>query len=70
MTFASLFLKGKICTAVRFVTLRGVGGVLLLDNIDLKLGQLVIGVLRQKHQEPIVPAVEVLEYVSNVPPHL
>ena len=37
-TFTSLVLKGKIRTAVRIVTLRGVGGVLLPDNINAKSG--------------------------------
>ena len=53
--------------AVRFVTLQGTGGVLLLDNTELKSGRPGIDVLRQKHPAPIVPAVEVLEHYGVVP---
>ena len=36
--FTSLVLQGKIQMAVRFLTLRGAGGVLLPDNTDAKSG--------------------------------
>ena len=66
-TFTSLMLKGKIRTTMRFVTLRGTGGVLLPDEIDLKSGQPVIDVLRQKHLALIVPNVKVLDHYNVVP---
>ena len=66
-TFTSLVLKGKIRTAVRFVTLRGAGGVLSPDNIDAKSGQPVVDVLLEKHPVPIIPAVEVLKHYNVVP---
>ena len=65
-TFTSLFLKGKIRAVVRFVTLRGVGGVLLPNDIDAKSGRPVVDVLRGNHLAPIVPDIEVLEYYDVV----
>ena len=43
--FTSIVLKDKIRMAVRFVTLRGVGGVLLSNEIDLKSRQPFIDML-------------------------
>ena len=60
-TFTSLVLKGKIRTAVRFMTLRGAEGVLLPDNIDAKSGRPVVNVLQEKHLAPIASDVGVLE---------
>ena len=66
-TLISLMLKGKIHTAVRFDTLRGAGGVLLPNEINLKSGGPVIGILFQKHLVPIIPTVKVIEYYNVVP---
>ena len=44
-TLTSIVLKGKICIAVCFVTLRGAGTVLLPDEINLKSRRPVISVL-------------------------
>ena len=66
-TFTSLVLKGKIHSAVRFATLRGAGGVLLTNEIDLNLGRLVIDVIFQEHPAPIVSAVKVLKHYNVIP---
>ena len=66
-TFTSLVLKGKIHTTVGLVILRGAGGVLSPDEIDLEPGQLFIGLLHQKHPSPIIPVVEVHEYYAVIP---
>ena len=66
-TFNSLVLKGKTQTAVRFMTLRGAGGVLLPDNINAKSGQPVVDVLWDKHLAPIISDVEVLNHYGVVP---
>ena len=65
-TSTSLVFKGKILTAVRFVTLQGAGSVLLPNNMDTRSVRPVIDMLRQKHPALIVPDVEVLEHYNIV----
>ena len=60
-------LKGKIRTAVRFVTLRGAGGVLSPNDTDAKSGRPVIDVLWQRHSAPIVPNIKVPKHYDVVP---
>ena len=66
-TFTSLVLKGEIRMMVRFMTLRGAGGILSPDVTSPKSGQLVIDVLREKHLTSIVPDIKVLEHYDVVP---
>ena len=66
-TLTFLVRKGKIYTAVHFVTLQGELGVFLLNDIDLKLGQPVINMLYQKHLARIVPVIEVFKHYNVVP---
>ena len=66
-TFTSLVLNGKMRTAVRFVTLRGAGGVLLPNSTDAKSGRPFINVLRKKHPALIVSDVKVLDHYNVVP---
>ena len=56
--FHSMVIEGKMRSAVRMLTSRDGGGVLAFDWDDTKTGRKVIDVLRDKHPEMKIPAVE------------
>lgn len=59
--YTSLVFRGKVRVAVRFVTQRGEGGVLKLDDNDVKSKDKVVDVLHKKHP----PAIMVIENLEN-----
>ena len=67
MTFTSLDLKGKPRMAMRFVTQRGAGDIILPDNTDPKSVRPVINVLCQTHPVTIVATVVVIDHYNAVP---
>ncbi len=66
-TFARLVLQGKLRSAVRWLTDREKGGVLLPDDVDEKTGESVIDVLQSKHPDAQVPDAAELEDYETVP---
>jgi hypothetical protein len=66
-TYARLVLQGKLRAAVRWLTEREKGGVLLPDDLDSKTNEPVIDVLRSKHPDARVPDVSVLEAYEILP---
>ncbi len=65
--FAKLVLQGKLRSAVRWLTGRKKGGVLLPDDVDEKTGESVIDVLRSKHPDARVPDASELEDYEVTP---
>jgi hypothetical protein len=66
-TYARLVLQGKLRAAVRWLTEREKGGVLLPSDLDSKTNEPVIDVLRSKHPDAKVPDISVLEEYETVP---
>jgi hypothetical protein len=66
-TFARLVLQGKLCAAVRYLTEREKGGVLLPEDRDDKTGDSVLDVLQTKHPSARVPDTSVTEVSGTLP---
>eukprot|EP00978_Attheya_sp_CCMP212_P013894 scaffold35059_cov31-Attheya_sp.AAC.1 len=54
-TYNRMVLQGKLRQAVRWITQRHKGGMLYLDDIDVKTGKPVIDVLKSNHPEARAP---------------
>lgn len=67
-TYCSLLLRGKVREAVRFLTSRSKGGVLLPESVDPKTGLTVVEVLRKKHPSPGAVDVATMEDYPSTPP--
>ena len=65
--FNDLVLAGKLRSAVRYITEREAGGVLMPDEVDGKSGDPVADVLRSKHPEARTPDAAELEAYDEVP---
>ena len=68
--FHSLVLRGKLQTAVRWITERETGGVLQPADWCTKTGDQVMKVLRAKHLETRTPTVASLDSYSERPPEI
>ena len=66
-TFSRLVLQGKLRAAVRYITEREMGGVLLPDYRDEKTGDTVLDVLQSKHPDARVPDTSVMEEYATLP---
>eukprot|EP00978_Attheya_sp_CCMP212_P029234 scaffold103337_cov31-Attheya_sp.AAC.4 len=67
-TYNRMVLQGKLCQAVHWITQRhNKGGILYLDDIDIKTGMLVIDVLKSKHPDACVPDVGDLPHCDKTP---
>jgi hypothetical protein len=66
-TFSRLVLQGKLCSAVRYLTSREMGGVMLPDDMDAKTGDTVREVLQSEHPESRVPDPSVMEDYGALP---
>ena len=60
-TYHSLVLRGKLRTAVRWITEREMGGVLQPDEKCMKTGYRVMEVLHTKHPEARTPTAASLD---------
>lgn len=65
--FNQKMLRGDIRGAVRFITEREKGGILMPDDIDEKTGDSVENVLRSKHPEARIPKATDLPSFTNLP---
>jgi hypothetical protein len=66
-TFSRLVLQGKLRSAVRYLTEREKGGIMLPDEIDEKTGDTVLEVLQSKHPESRVPDISLMEEYDSLP---
>ena len=62
-TYHILVLRGKLRTAVRWITEMGTGGVLQTGERCTKTGYRVMEVLRTKHLEARTPTMELLRWI-------
>ena len=69
-TYHSLVLRGKLRTAVRWITKQDTGGVLQPGDRCTKTGDRVMEVLRAKHPEARTPTAVSLESYPDRPPEL
>jgi hypothetical protein len=65
--FARLVLQDKLRSAVRWLTEREKGGVLLPGNVDEKSRERVIDILQSKHLDAQIPEAAELEDYDNLP---
>ena len=66
-TYHSLVLRGKLQTAVRWITEWETGGVLQSGYRCTKMGDRVMKVLRSKQPETRIPTAASLEFYSTAP---
>ena len=69
-TFNGLVLRGKLRTAVRWITKREKGGVLQPDDHCTKTGERVMEVLRTKHPDARPLLAASLDVYPNNPPEM
>ncbi len=66
-TFSRLVLQGKLRSAVRYLTERDGGEIMLPDEIDAKTGDTVLDVLQSKHPDMRVPDIALMEEYDTLP---
>ena len=66
-TFSRLALQGKLRSAVRYLTERDGGEIMLPDEIDAKTGDTVLDVLQSKHPDMRVPDIALMEEYDTLP---
>ena len=69
-TFHGLVLRGKLRTAVRWITERQKGGVLQLEGHCTKTGDRVLEVLHAKHPDARLPSAACLDAYLGPPPEM
>ena len=69
-TYHSLVLRGKLWTAVRWITERENGGVVLPEDNCMKTGERVMEVLRTKHPNARPPLAACLDAYPRNPPEM
>jgi hypothetical protein len=63
-------LRGEVRSAVRYLTDREKGGVMLPKDIDEKTGDTVIEVLRSKHPDAKTPSLTSLSSYTTTPDYV